>query len=466
MNTIENKELLLEQSILGTILLSDKDKQIEQVESLDINLFYNEYNKNIFKTMKELIKENLKVDIVLLAEKNKNIDILYLTQLGTHLTGLDKFEDYIYQLKKNAEYRNAKNIITSAITKIDLNNYEEILGDVVKNIEKFEDNSTNNTDTNESRMLEAFYEILDNIHNEIKYPNWGIKAIDNFSIGIKPSETTVVAGASGLGKTALVTQILLNAFKQDKKILFFNLEMNIKSLLKRIYSTIFGISVDEIEKCKDNTKLQNAIHDFTIGLIKSNRFIIRDDVKSIEEMRRIIRKENADIIAVDYLQLCESNREFYNREQEVAYISREFKEISKKFNCHIIQLSQVNADALDHRPRGEKGLRESKAIYHSVDNCIYLWEPTSQYFGEYENRTFIGKGAVETKLENYEDYEKWKKETGYKFVEIILEKQRNGRTGRGISLFEGANNKYKETYFTEKKTYTQNNNKPKVKPKL
>lgn len=466
MNTIEDKELLLEQSILGTILLSNKDTQIEQIESLDINLFYNEYNKSIFKTMKELIKENLTVDIILIVERNRHIDISYLTHLTTYTIGLSTFEDYRYQLKKNAEYRNAKNIITSAITKIDSNNYGEILGDVIKNIEKFEDNSTNNTDTNESRMLEAFYEILDNIHNEIKYPSWGIKAIDNFSIGIKPSETTVIAGASGLGKTALVTQILLNAFDQEKKILFFNLEMNIKSLLKRIYSTVFGISVDEIEKCKQNIKLQEAIHDFTMALIKSDRFIIRDDVKSIEEIRRIIRKENADIIAIDYLQLCESNREFYNREQEVAYISREFKEIAKKFNCHILQLSQVNADALDHRPRGEKGLRESKAIYHSVDNCIYLWEPTSQYFGEYQNKVFVGKGAIETKLENYEDYEKWKKETGYKFVEIILEKQRNGRTGRGISLFEGAKNKYRETHFTEEKTYTQNNNKQKSKPKL
>lgn len=466
MYTIENKELLLEQTVLGIILLSEKNDQIQQIETLNENLFDNQYNKNIFKTMIELKKEDSNIDIVLLAAKNNNIDISYLTSLTTHITGLESFEDYVSKLIKNAEYRNAKNIITTAISNINSDNYEEILTNTIKNIEKFEDNSTKDTDTNESRMLEAFYKILDNIHNEIKYPSWGIKTLDEYSIGIKPSETTVIAGASGLGKTALISQILLNLYDQNKKVLFFNLEMNIESLLKRIYSTVFGVSVDEIEKCKNNIKLQDAIHDFTIALIKSNKFIIRDDIKSIEEIRRAIRKENPDIVAVDYLQLVNSDKEFFNREQEVAYISREFLDIAKKFDCHIIQLSQVNSEVLDHRPRGEKGLRESKAIYHSVSNCIYLWEPTSQYFKDYEKRKFVGKGGAETILEDYDDYEKWKKETGYKFVEIILDKQRNGRVGRGISIFKGANNKYQETYFEDKKVNVTSKTNNKMKPKL
>ena len=457
MNTENNTQLLLEQQVIGTLLLANKDEQIEKIESMNINLFEHEYHKMIFKIMKELIKINEEINLINIIEKinspkkeDINEDIKILTSYSTVSVSSNQLDSIIKLLNRNAECRNAKNILQNALLKISEDNYLDIIENVTKKIEKFEDDATKDIENQSSKMLNAYMDILDDIYNQKSYPKWSIKILDDLSNGIRPGETTVIAGASGLGKTAIITQIMLGLIKQDQKVIFFNLEMNLKAIIKRILSQVFGVSIEELENSK-NLDL-DPMYNFFHAICNTGNFLIYDDIRTVEDIRRIIRKEKPNFVAIDYLQLCGTNeKEFFNREQEVAYISREFKEMSKKFNCHIVQLSQVNAEALDHRPKGEKGLRESKAIYHSVDNCIYLWEPSETYFkNEYMNKTFVDSGGSEAILNSYEEYERWKHTKGRKLVEIIMDKQRQGRQGRAVSIFIGAITKYTNTTFDNK----------------
>lgn len=453
-----NEQLTLEQAVLGSVILeNNKQEQIEKIDAISEELFIQEYNRLILRTIKEVKEQGLYVDVVTIRTQNDTIDIKYLTDLTTYAT-TSSFESYVLKLKESAEKRNVKNILAEATAGIsEGKDIEYILNKITKNISDFEKNRIKDTISPSAKMDAAFNRLIDLIESQIEYPKWGIDVLDKYTIGIKPGETTVIAGASGLGKTAIVCQILLKIFYQNKKVLFFNLEMNIESVLARLFSHAFAVPVDYILSGNfENTEAWSNIFSLYSLLVKDNNFIIMDDVRNIEDMKRYIKQEKPDIVAIDYLQLCTSNEEYYNREQEVAAISRECKEMSKQFNCHIIQLSQVNAEVLDHRPKGEKGLRESKAIYHAVDNCIYLWEPTKQYFGEYENRTF--SLGVEEVWRSFEEYEQWKNKKGVKLVEVILDKQRQGKTGRGQCLFEGSSNRYLKVHFDDKKDIPENSN--------
>lgn len=450
--------MTLEQAVLGSIILeNNKQEQIEKIDAISEDLFTQDYNRLILRTIKDVKEQGMDVDIVTIKSQNESIDIKYLTDITTYVT-TSAFESYVLRLKENFERRNIRNILAEASKRItEGEEIEYILNKISKNINEFEKNRIKDTISPSAKMDAAFNRLIDIIESQIEYPKWGIDVLDKYTIGIKPGETTVIAGASGLGKTAIVCQILLNIFTQDKKVLFFNLEMNIESVLARLFSHVFAVPVDYILAGKfENTNAWEKIIDFYAGLVKDKNFIVIDDVRSIEDIKSYIKQEEPDVVAIDYLQLCTSNEEYYNREQEVAAISRECKEMAKQFNCHIIQLSQVNAEVLDHRPKGEKGLRESKAIYHAVDNCIYLWEPTKQYFAEYENRTFyLGKEEV---WRSFEEYEQWKNKKDIKLVEVILDKQRQGKTGRGQCLFEGSSNRYLKVYFEDKKDIPENSN--------
>lgn len=462
MNITNNTEeiLLLEQKVIGNILILDKEEQYKRIESININLFELEYHKMIFQIMKELKEKEEDINITTVVNKienNSSEDVRNLTTYTAIVIYKNEIDSAINILNKNAECRNAKNILQNALQKINQNNYLDVVTEITKKIEAFEEDATKDEESQTSKMMNSYMDIIDDIFNKKSYPKWNIKILDELSNGIRPGESTVIAGPSGTGKTAIIMQIILGLVEQNKKVIFFNLEMNLKSMIKRILSHVFGISIQEIENSKDLN--QEAMYNYFYALCNTGNFLLYDDIRTIEDMRRIIRIERPDFVAIDYLQLCSCNeRDFYNREQEVAYISREFKELSKKFDCHIVQLSQVNADAIDHRPKGEKGLRESKAIYHSVDNCIYLWEPSETYFkNDYMNRTFIDIGGTEARLESYEEYEEMRNIKGRKLVEIIFDKQRQGRQGRSINILIGATTKYINTTF--EKNIIKNNNK-------
>ena len=460
---LENNQLDIEQVVLGSVLLSNNEEEkIEKIEQLNEDLFENEYNKLIFKTMKLLSQQNESIDVATLNLTEENIDVKYITEITTYPI-LSSFDTYVSKLKDSAEKRNIRNILTEGTACISKGeSVDDVLNKITKNLDNFEKNRIKDTVRPATKMNAAFNRLIDIMESQKEYPKWGIDVLDTYTIGIKEGETTVIAGASGLGKTAIVCQILLNVFNQNKKILFFNMEMNIESVLARIFSYAFAVPVDYILKGQfENVEAWNNIFNFYSALIKDENFIIIDDVRNIEDIKRYIKQEKPDLVAIDYLQLCTSSGEYYNREQEVAAISRECKEMAKQFNCHIIQLSQVNSEVLDHRPRGEKGLRESKAIYHAVDNCVYLWEPTKQYFDEYINRMFC-QGSEQI-WASFEEYEEWKNRKGIKLVEVILDKQRQGKTGRGQCLFEGSSNRYLKIHFSGERIRTKDK---KLKPRI
>ena len=198
------------------------------------------------------------------------------------------------------------------------------------------------------------------------------------------------------------------AFRKDKTVAIFSLEMSKEQLVNRLFSLESKVDSQKIRtgnlEDEDWSKLIEGA-----GIIGNSHLIIDDTPGiSISELRSKCRKfkleQGLDIIIIDYLQLMSgSGRSGDSRQQEISDISRALKGVARELNVPVVALSQLSraVEKRDDKRPMLSDLRESGAIEQDADVVMFIYR---------------------------EDY--YKKDTENKnMAEIIIAKQRNGPIG-------------------------------------
>ncbi|MBQ9013965.1 MAG: AAA family ATPase [Bacilli bacterium] len=408
----------IEQSILGSIIV-DESLGVK-LEDLSEELFTVEYNKQVLQVMKSLHKNNLSLDIesifTKLQEIKSSVNINYLSNL-TCMSQCLAIDSHINILKDKFLRREIIKSCTSLFQDLgegmDINatmyNFENRLHGILNK------ESTNYGDSI-GEICEKLLYFLEN--NDEKGIDFGIKFLDDIIGGLFKGELTTIAARSGVGKTALALQIMLNCINQNKKVLFISREMSKEQVFMRNITKKSGVSTKSMKNKtleeEDWKKVIEVMSEFS----KEDLLYINDKIGTISSLRKRIRELKPDIVIVDYLQLMSVESSMQNREREVASLSRELKNITLDFEIPVIQLSQLNDEMKDFRPWGERPMRDSKAIFHDSNNVIYIHEPINNDFEE----------AVESIKRNKHDILAARKD-GIKLVDLIVAKCRDGETG-------------------------------------
>ena len=179
-----------------------------------------------------------------------------------------------------------------------------------------------------------------------------------------------------MGKTAFVLNIAqYMAFKKNKTVAIFSLEMSKEQLVNRLFSLESQVDAQSLRtgnmKDSDWEKLIEGA-----GIIGQSKLIIDDTPGiSIAELRSKCRKykmeNNLGLIIIDYLQLMSGSGSGRSegRQQEVSDISRALKALARELNVPVVTLSQLSRaveQRPDHRPM-LSDLRESGAIEQDAD---------------------------------------------------------------------------------------------------
>ncbi len=155
-----------------------------------------------------------------------------------------------------------------------------------------------------------------------------------------------------------------------------------------------------------------------------------------------MRREKPDLVIVDYTQLVTPSNTRESRERQVAEISRELQQMARDFDTTIIQLSQLaEKGSGNFRPTGESYTRESRAIYHDSHIVIYIHRVTEEKELEKAYKSipaFHERGSFEDIKATIET----RANSGIRFVEINVDKNRDGEPGSNFYWFKGSDLDY------------------------
>jgi replicative DNA helicase len=168
------------------------------------------------------------------------------------------------------------------------------------------------------------------------------------------------------------------AFKQKKSVLVFSLEMSKTEVMMRAlsgesYVDLHSLKTGDLDdhKWQQISKASAKMAGAKLG-IDDNAAVTLTDIRA--QSRSFQRAHGLDMIAIDYLQLMESDRRNDSRQQEVSEISRGIKLLAKEFGVPVLALSQLNRGSeqrADKKP-AISDLRESGSLEQDADVVILL----------------------------------------------------------------------------------------------
>tara|TARA_R100001377_G_scaffold54143_1_gene31903 strand:+ start:68 stop:1393 length:1326 start_codon:yes stop_codon:yes gene_type:complete len=211
----------------------------------------------------------------------------------------------------------------------------------------------------------------------------GFQSIDKFTGGWQETDFIVIGGASSMGKTSLGLAFCYNCAKAGIPSAVFSYEMGDTQLLQRLVSLESSVNNRYIMKgTLENEELARV--DTAIGRLEKTQLFV-DECKDsslrylLNKIRQYVITKDVKFVLVDYLQLVKGSG--FSREQEVALVARELKNIAKELNITIVALSQLSR-GVDRREGSRptlSDLRESGEIEQASDIVMLVYRP--EYYG-------------------------------------------------------------------------------------
>ncbi len=419
-----------EMSILGICFL-DKYLLERICESLTVDMFYDERNKNLFEVINEMHNNNIPIDANTLKDeldKKKKLNIVggmeYISEVIDSVISSANMDYYMEIIKENTTRRNLINTATDIIN----NAYDE--EDINRTLDTAERDILNVVRARSVSDFVPIHEILRRAQEKLetlaknKRPitgrETGFYDFDKITTGFQGGELIILAARPGMGKTALALNMATYAATTTKKaVAVFNLEMSAEMLVNRMISALGGIDAYKLQTGQLQERDWKRYNEAMSQLADTNMFIEDNAGITAAEIRAKCRrlansKDGLGLVVIDYLQLVSSGaRRVESRQVEVSEISRSLKTMALELDVPVIALSQLSRSAEKRESNMPMlaDLRESGSLEQDADMVLFI---------------------------NRKDYYEAKKDQREKIVpaELVIAKHRKGSLGTVDLMFE------------------------------
>ncbi len=202
----------------------------------------------------------------------------------------------------------------------------------------------------------------------------GFPDLDAMTLGLQKGELTIIAGRPSMGKTSLMTQIILNI---DKPIVVASLEMSKQLLGERLISQVSGVGLHTIKSARmrsvDKVRARNALEKISKREIHFlGKFPLEDP-----HLESTLAEVAPACVFIDFLQLMRLSDGFMSTEREISLIITQLKELAIKLDIPLVVLSQLNR-LLEQRESHVpylSDLRGSGSLEQTADIVMLLHRP-------------------------------------------------------------------------------------------
>ena len=404
-----------EQGVIGCVLI-------------DNNSLYGVYNKLKPEMFASEFAQDCYAEMIAMYDRGENVNILSLSQalenrkldpddiraclkdcISSAPTSV-MMKSYADSVIKMWRSRKAKELfyhISFAPKDID-----NTISEVLARLEELQGNK----EVRSKSLKQIVKENRDNYFNENVGKNLvktGFYKLDDCLGGLEGGDITIIGARPGVGKSAIVTQIIGQMAKKGYRVGYFNLEMNESQVYERFVSRLAELSLTRVRRAKSLLGGEEEAFNKANEEMAVYDVIISTGSKSVSEVKAESRHQRFDVIIIDYLQLIKADRKYANRASEVGDISKSIKGLASELHVPIIILSQLNRVS-EHNETKEPTmaeLRESGDIEQDASNIILMWNVSDK------NRSFKG---------------------------LKVEKQRQGETMKEGLQFDGEHMSFRE----------------------
>jgi replicative DNA helicase len=397
-----------EESVLGAMLMST-DAVNEVMDKLDADDFYVPAHRSIFGAVKLLFNTNQAIDAITVSEElrrqgelEKIGGVAYVTRLLDIVPSASNVDYYAGIVEETSQRRHlirAGSTITDLAMKLD----DEIAEVLDRSEQTVLNVAGRKVGDGMMQIGPLFFSTLEELEalegrgDEVTGLSTGYRDLDKKLTGLHPANLVIIAARPAMGKSALALNIATNVAMEGNPVAVFTLEMSREEVASRMLCATARIDSMKVRtgQIGDNawprlTDAAGRLYDAPV-FVDDSPMVTVTDIRA--KCRRLKRKHGLSLVVVDYLQLMQgSNRE--NRQQEIAEISRNLKNLARELEVPVMALSQLNRNLEsreDKRPRlGD--LRESGSLEQDADIVMFIYR--DEYYNEQTDKRGIAEVVI------------------------------------------------------------------------
>lgn len=430
-----------EMAVLGAIMVRP-DAIHEIIDIVRPHGFYAERHRLIYETILELHSTGTPIDILSLANRLKEKKMLDQVGGKSYIVELSESVPSSANVKHYAEIVQKKSLMRGLIKASEtigqlgydeMRHIDELMDEAEKRIFEVTNVSTTQSFIPIKDSLAETWDRIEKLSNSdsaLRGVPTGFKALDNKLSGLQASDLIILAARPSVGKTSFALELARQAaVNHNIPVGIFSLEMGAQQLIDRMLSSqaridLWRLRTGKVKDADDFDRIRDALD----TLSKAPIYIDDEPGKTVLAMRAVARRlkseKNLGLIIVDYLQLATPSltRASDNMVQQVTEISRSLKGLARELNVPVLALSQLSraVESRGGKPR-LSDLRDSGSIEQDADVVMFIHRED--------------KGKDESERTN--------------IAEILIEKHRNGPTGRVELFFDAEHASFKDLDTSE-----------------
>ena len=376
---------------LGLILSAKHKEQKQLIYSVDPEWFETQFLKTCYDGIKDIVI-NERADILNLVQWMREKNVIQKDWI-VEIAGLPNEVGVTDLMNVNAILNECYYVYsTRQISLVVANVNTELMAHapnsqtILKYLQSGIDVLTVDNNTKETSNSESIDKVLD-YHEKARMGisvgiDLGWNNLKKYIV-LEEDDVMIVGGRPAMGKTAWAISLIRNiVFQQDKRMIFFSLEMSKERIIRRLISLILDIDSNRIKYGELTHYEIERIHELKKDPLWSKIHIL-DGSHSVYDLQRevlnINSRHDVDVFVIDYLQKILPEKSD-SRYQEVTKISNNVKRLVMSQRIPCIALAQLNRDVARSGKRPSlPDLKESGEIEQDASIVCFLHRP--EYYG-------------------------------------------------------------------------------------